>query len=113
MNNGNIKRREIIKIICMAVAALLILLLSYFVFSSEYTQSASLLSDEELKLQKFLSQIEGVGGVSVIINGEGEEVSVVIVCDGADSLSVRGDILNAVRLATGAEGSNILIYKKG
>jgi len=108
----NIKRdkKDIIKIAAIAAVALALLIAVYTTFFSSASSSAKF-SDEEEKLCAILSEIDGVGKVSVVINSEGENVGVVVVCQGADSLNIRSKIISAVRLATGAAGSNIAIYK--
>lgn len=110
----NIKkdRKDIIKIAVIAAAALALLAAVYAVFfASSASDAEAKYSDEETRLCSVLSEIEGVGKVSVIINSEGESVGVVVVCQGADSILVRSEIISAVRIATGATGDNIQIYK--
>jgi len=109
----NIKKekKDIIKIVIIAAAALALLVAVYKVFFNSTSSASIKYSDEEARLCSILSEIEGVGDVSVIINSEGESVGVVVVCRGADSIMVRSQIISAVRLATGATGENILIYK--
>lgn len=109
----NIKkdRKDIIKIAVIAAAALVLLIAVYKVFFTSDEATEQNYSDEETRLCSILSEIEGVGKVSVIINSEGESVGVVVVCQGADSILIRSQIISAVRLATGAAGENILIYK--
>lgn len=55
---------------------------------------------EEAKLERLLSEIEGVGRLSLYISeGEQGEKGVVVVCDGANNIAVRIEILNAVATA--------------
>lgn len=108
----NIKkdRKDIIKMAVTAAVALALLIAVYAAFFSSSASSAEY-TDEEEKLCMILSEIEGVGKVSVVINSEGEDVGVVVVCQGADSIAVRSKIISAVKVATGAAGDGILIYK--
>lgn len=107
-----IKKKEIIKISVIAVFALALLFAVYKVFFVETSDLKSGYTQEEARLCNILSEIEGVGKVSVIINSEKECVGVVVVCEGADDLLVRSEILQAVRIATGAGTNDIMIYKK-
>ena len=68
-------------------------------------------SETEIKLQQILSSIDGVGNAEVMIN-EGQDGidGVIIVCDGADSLMTRNDIINAVVTVLKIKSNNIAIY---
>lgn len=109
----NIKRdkKDIIKIVIIAAASLALLIAVYITFFSSSSSSSAEYTEEEKRLCQILSAIEGVGKTSVVINSEGENVGVVVVCEGANSLTIRSEIISAVRLATGATGENIVIYK--
>ncbi len=68
-------------------------------------------SETEVKLTAILSSIEGVGATNVMINESKDEITgVIIVCEGADSIIVRNDILNAVSTALNVEKNIIVIY---
>ena len=68
-------------------------------------------SETEVKLTAILSSIEGVGATNVMINESKEEITgVIIVCEGANSIIVRNDILNAVSTALNVEKNIIVIY---
>lgn len=65
----------------------------------------------EVKLTSILSSIEGVGSTDVMINeGENGILGVVIVCEGADNIMTKNDILNAVSTALGINKKIIAIY---
>ena len=75
------------------------------------TVTYSAKSETELKLTGILSSIDGVGKTDVMITeNEGEIVGVVIVCEGADNLMIRSDILNAVSTALNVDKKIIAIY---
>ena len=99
------------------VLAIVLAFAVWQVFGKEENESVSLtqapISDEELKLTQLLSQINGVGEVSVMIyqTEEGEK-SVVIVCDGANDLQVHMDIREAAATALGTTKNAIKIYLK-
>lgn len=75
--------------------------------------SGSAKSATEIKLTGILSSIDGVGSTDVMIN-EGEEgiLGVVIVCDGANNIMTKNDILNAVSTALSIDKSLIAIYSR-
>lgn len=65
----------------------------------------------EIKLTRILGEIDGVGKTEVMINEcEGGISGVIIVCEGADKIMIRNDILNAVSTALGIDRGNIAIY---
>ena len=68
-------------------------------------------SQTEIKLEGILSNIEGVGNTDVMINeNDGEILGVVIVCEGANNIMTRSNILNAVSTALNIDKSIIAIY---
>lgn len=68
-------------------------------------------SATELKLTGILSSIDGVGATDVMINeGNGEVLGVVIVCEGANNIMTRNNILNAVSTALNIDKNLIAIY---
>lgn len=79
--------------------------------SSSQTDLTSNRSEKEIKLMRILSEMEGVGDSEVMIyEDDGEIQGVVVVCEGADSIMTRNDILNAVSCALKIEKSYIAIY---
>ncbi|MGN1234534.1 MAG: hypothetical protein ACI4U2_00955 [Christensenellaceae bacterium] len=84
----------------VVVAILCILLLVILLLgTSPAAQSAG---GTEQKLEKVIGKIDGVGDLTVFVNeGDGGIVGVVIVCEGADRLSVRLEIMRAVSTALG------------
>ncbi len=68
-------------------------------------------SDTEIKLTGILKNIEGVGNTDVMITeNEGKILGVVIVCEGANNLMTRSNILNAVSTALNIDKKIIAIY---
>lgn len=61
----------------------------------------------EEQFRRILCSTEGVGRAEVLVSEKG----VVIVCDGADSASVRLDILRCVESYTGFGSGNVTILK--
>ena len=62
---------------------------------------------EEARLSALLYSMEGVGQVEVLLSEKGAAV----VCQGADSGSVRLAVVEAVRCYTGLGADKIAIYK--
>lgn len=76
------------------------------VSASDVNKSAT-----EIKLTRILSEIDGVGKAEVMINeGDKGVEGVIIVCEGANNIMTRNDILNAVSTALTVEKNNIAIY---
>lgn len=102
-------------IVLLLLAVLIVIALS---FGGNKSKAVSLTgsddynkSETEIKLQQILSSIDGVGNAEVMIN-EGQDGidGVIIVCDGADSLMTRNDIINAVVTVLKIKSNNIAIY---
>ena len=79
--------------------------------SSASTANITDKSATEVKLTGILSSIEGVGNTEVMITeNEGEILGVVIVCEGANNIMTRSNILNAVSTALKIDKKIIAIY---
>ena len=75
------------------------------------TTAYSAKSETEQRLTAILSSIDGVGKTDVMITEEEDRiVGVVIVCEGADNLMTRSNILNAVSTALNIDKKIIAIY---
>ena len=78
---------------------------------SQSTVANSAKSQTETKLCEILKSIDGVGNTDVMITEEDEKiVGVVIVCQGANNLMTRSNILNVVSDALGIDKKIIAIY---
>lgn len=90
----SIKHIEIIIAVIFAVIVLLIYLSS--VNPVKKTQSSAS-TNLEMRLESILSDIEGAGNVSVLINNTDNQIDgVIIVASGADNVFVKMNILKAV-----------------
>ena len=79
--------------------------------SKDTTAVSSQKSATEIKLTGLLSNIQGVGNTDVMITeNEGEILGVVIVCEGANNIMTRNNILNAVSTALNIDKKIIAIY---
>lgn len=100
------------------VVTLLVILLGtlYFINKGSQSPTAATLSTQdksqtEQNLIRILSSIDGVGTTDVMINeSEGNITGVIIVCDGADNIMTRSNILNAVSTAFNIDKKIIVIY---
>lgn len=100
----------------IVVAALLILLIAIAVIffggsSKSLTVNSTARSETETKLMRILSEIEGVGKAEVMVNeGENGVEGVIIVCEGANNIMTRNDVINAVKIALKLDKNNIAVY---
>lgn len=108
----NANKKIIVVVLLIAVLAAA----AYFLGGRQKESQAAYVDSSEkspieIKLTGILSSIEGVGAANVMIN-EGKDgiLGVVIVCEGADSLMTRSDILNAVSTALKIDKKIIAIY---
>lgn len=103
------------KLVIVAVLLIVLIGAAAIMFGSKVkTTSASVTVERttnELKLMNILSGIDGVGNADVMITEEDQKiVGVIVVCEGAQSISVKNDIINAVKTVFNVEKSNIAIY---
>ena len=70
-------------------------------------------TDLEKRLENALRNVEGAGNVQVVINEaeDGEIIGVLVVAEGAADISVKLDILSAVRTLMGVESKQIEIAR--
>lgn len=98
-------------IIVIALTVLLIAVVIVFFGSGSQSRASAAKSATELRLTALLERMDGIGEAEVMVNEtDGVVTGVVVVCDGADSISVRNDILNAVATALDINRSIIAIY---
>ncbi len=82
-------------------------------FTEEKVKTTSInKTEKETALEELLSQIDGVGRVSVMIYEDEEGVKgVVVVCSGAKDIRVNSSIREAVSMALGTEEKYVRIYE--
>jgi hypothetical protein len=99
----------LVAILVLAIAVLFVINRSE---SNTTAQTVSVTySEKEEKLAQVLQSIKGVGQTQVLIYEEESTITgVVIVCEGADSIWVKNDILNVVSTAFNIEKGIIAIY---
>ncbi len=104
------------KIIIVVILIIVLVGTIYFINkaadkSTAATASVADKSAKEVKLTEILSSIEGVGATDVMITeSEKGVLGVVIVCEGANNIMTRNDILNAVSTALNIDKNLIAIY---
>ena len=108
-----VKQNKKIIIVVLLIAILIgaVYLINKSTKSSTNTAGNSTRSETENKLTGILSHIEGAGNTDVMITeNDGEILGVVIVCEGANNLMTRSNILNAVSTALKIDKKIIAIY---
>ncbi len=99
------------RIILLLAAALVLLFAVYKVFFKPKASENFEPTEQEERLSRILSKIDGVKDVSVMIGEEdGVAVSAVIVFEGADSILTRMRVLDAASGALGIHKEQIRIY---
>ena len=93
--------------------ALVLCVAIWQVFLKEDKAGSGLENAEETKLAAILESIAGVGDAEVMIGVyENGERGVVIVCEGAERLSVLLDVREAAAAALGIEQKYVKVYLK-
>ena len=104
------------KIITAVVLLITLVVLLYFINKGAQSPTAAQIStqdksEKELKLAGILKNIRGVGAADVMINeSDGKITGVVVVCEGAENIMTKSDILNAVSTALNIDRKVIAIY---
>lgn len=112
LNFVNDNKKIIIVVILIIVLVGTIYFINKYKDNGKPTSTGSATkSATEVKLSGILSAIEGVGATDVMVTeDEGGIVGVIIVCEGADSIMTKNDILNAVSTALNIDKKIIAIY---
>ena len=102
------------KIIIISVLLVMLIAIAVFLFggsSQSLTVNSSARSETETKLVRILSEIEGVGKAEVMVTeGKDGVEGVIIVCEGANNIMTRNDVINAVKVALNTQINNIAVY---
>ena len=109
--NGKIK-----DILLLGGLALALVFASWKIFytnDGDTTFFSNAMSENEEKISRLLSEMDGVGEAQVMIYEENDEVqSVVVVCEGAGNFQVVIRIREAVAAALGTEEKAVKVYLK-
>lgn len=105
------KRNKKLLTICICLFALVLIAVAIKLSTSDVTSGTSK-TQTETKLAAVLERMDGVGEVNVMVteNDDGEILGVVVVCEGADNIMTRNDILNAVSTALNVERNMVAVY---
>lgn len=100
-------------LIVLAIVFVLIAIVVIF-YDNDESVSAGAVADKsatEIKLEAILSSIDGVGESDVYVTEDEEGIEgVVVICQGANNIMTRNDIINAVSTALNINKNIIAIY---
>lgn len=111
LNFVNENKKIIIVVILIIILVGTIYFMNKASGAADSTANVKAQSATEIKLSKILSSIEGVGTTDVMITENDEGIlGVIIVCEGADNIMTKSNILNAVSTALNIDKKIIAIY---
>ena len=118
-NNSVIKKLRGIKNI-QIIALIFIIAVGLIIYSSVTTANRdatdgtkSVMTEEEQRLSAVLSSIEGAGAVETMITSrDGNIVGVIVIAEGAESISVRLKLLDAAACALGVSKQIVNVYSR-
>ncbi len=106
-----LKANKTVLIIISLILALIFIVVIMNGGQSESVYSAKTMTQTEEKLTRILNSIDGVGNTEVMVTETEDGIcGVVIVCEGANNLMVRGNVLNAASTALNISKNIIAIY---
>ena len=103
------------KIIVVVILIIVLVGTIYFINRASDSGMAQTTSTQksatEVKLTGILSSIDGVGATDVMITEDKDGImGIIIVCEGADNIMTRNNILNAVSTGFNVDKKIIAIY---
>ncbi len=106
------KYKDVALVSCLACLLFLVVFQVFGVGDNNTTQGG-VNSEKELRIERLLERMEGVGDAEVVIceTEEGVE-SVVVLCEGAADFQVVLSVREAVASALGMQQKNVKIYLK-
>ena len=118
MKKTNLKellRNKTVRIVLICLAALLLLIAVWRVFfvkdQKTYSVNGYVPTELELRLSALLSQIEGVGQMTVMIGEEkGSPVNAVVIFSGADGFVTRMRVIEVTANALAIDPNRVLVY---
>ncbi len=114
MKIREIFKNKTLRLVLTGAAALVLLLLVYFVFFHQSKTSAYEATEQEKRLSVLLSEIEGVKSVTVMITEqEGTPVSAVVIFEGEDGILTRTRLMEVAASALSLRTRDILVYPAG
>jgi hypothetical protein len=107
------RKGKLLEIGLFVALALALCFAVWQVFLKEDKATVPTGSEEEIRLVAILESIAGVGDAEVMIGVyENGERGVVIVCEGAENISVLMDVREAAAAALGIEQKYVKVYLK-
>ena len=102
------------------IALIFIIAVGLIIYSSVATAKASaqddnrsVMTEEEQRLSAVLSSIEGAGRVETMITSrDGSIVGVIVIAEGAESITVRLKLLDAAACALGVSKQIVNVYSR-
>lgn len=92
------------------VLALILVAIAVVILLEQGISPGSVASEDELRLERLLSQIDGTGQVSVLLSGkEGEYNGCVVIAEGADDVRIFLKLQRAIQTAMNIPAENIEI----
>ena len=97
----------------LRVALIFLAGLLLIVFSGSFTEAEAPTGSEKTDLAELCSAVAGVGECEVMISyaESGEVLAVAVICEGADSLSVRATLTDMISSLYGIGSNRISIVK--
>ncbi len=108
-----VKNIQIIALIFIIAVGLVIYSSVATAKSSDRDDTVSVMTEEEQRLSAVLSSIEGAGRVeSMITSRDGNIVGVIVIAEGAESITVRLKLLDAAACALGVSKQIVNVYSR-
>ena len=113
MNVREFFKNKTVRLVLLGAAALLLLILAYFVFVRQ-DSAAYTATEQEKRLSVLLEEIEGVKSATVMITEkEGAPVSAVVIFEGEDGILTRTRLMEVAASALSLRTRDILVYPAG
>ncbi len=108
-----VKNIQIIALIFIIAVGLIIYSSVATAKANDRSDTASVMTEEEQRLSAVLSSIEGAGRVeSMITFRDGNIVGVIVIAEGAESITVRLKLLDAAACALGVSKQIVNVYSR-
>ncbi len=99
------------RIICICIAALVLLLVCYRVFAPSEKTNGYVATEQEDRLIRLLTKIDGIDDATVMITEEnGIANGAVVIFEGKDGISIRMRVLEITAGALGIEKNAVIVY---
>lgn len=114
-NKDNFSRESLKKMIAISIViAIFLLTLSVLTDKNDSRRKITSGNQTEETLSSFLSEIDGVGDVSVMIerSSNDEITGVIVSADGAENLVVKSNIVNGVSTLFDIPKPSVMVFQK-